>query len=115
MQIGDYEIVHQTCDKPCDGKNLFTQTFSNNMREREEPKVKRSKLNHTEISYLPDYEKFGLEGLDDSHFRLIHKRVIDVAGCNPNIKVFFNDEEIKINVVTKCCTAINCAQLDGAS
>jgi DNA topoisomerase-2 len=80
----------------CDGKNLFTQTFTNNMRERGEPKVKRNKINHTEISYLPDYEKFGLEGLDESHFRLIHKRIIDVAGCNPNIKVFFNGEEVKI-------------------
>jgi DNA topoisomerase-2 len=80
----------------CDGKNLFTQTFTNNMRERGEPKVKRSKVNHTEISYLPDYEKFGLEGLDESHYRLIQKRVIDVAGCNPNIRVFFNEEEIKI-------------------
>ena len=66
------------------------------MRERGEPKVKRNKVNHTEISYLPDYEKFGLEGLDESHSRLIHKRVVDVAGCNPNIKVFFNNEEIKI-------------------
>jgi len=80
----------------CDGKSLFTQTFTNNMRERGEPKVKRNKINHTEISYLPDYEKFGLEGLDESHFRLIHKRIIDVAGCNPNIKVFFNGEEVKI-------------------
>jgi DNA topoisomerase-2 len=80
----------------CDGKNLFTQTFTHNMRERGEPKVKRSKVNHTEISYLPDYEKFGLEGLDESHYRLIQKRVVDVAGCNPNIRVFFNEEEIKI-------------------
>lgn len=80
----------------CDGKNHFTQTFTNNMRERGEPKVKRNKSNHTEISYLPDYDKFGLDGLDQSHYRLIHKRVIDVAGCNPNIKVFFNGEEIKI-------------------
>jgi DNA topoisomerase-2 len=80
----------------CDGKNLFTQTFTSNMRERGEPKVKRNKINHTEISYLPDYEKFGLEGLDESHCRLIQKRVVDVAGCNPNIKVFFNGEEVKI-------------------
>lgn len=80
----------------CDGKNLFTQTFTNNMREIGEPKIKRNKINHTEISYLPDYEKFGLDGLDESHYLLIHKRVIDVAGCNPNIRVFFNGEEIKI-------------------
>jgi DNA topoisomerase-2 len=80
----------------CDGKNHFTQTFTNNMRERGDPKVKRSKINHTEISYLPDYGRFGLEGLDESHFSLIQKRVVDVAGCNPNIKVYFNDELIKI-------------------
>lgn len=80
----------------CDGKKLFTQTFTNNMRERGEPKIKRSKVNYTEISYLPDYEKFGLEGLDDAHYKLIQKRVIDIAGCNPNIKVFFNGEELKI-------------------
>lgn len=80
----------------CDGKNHFTQTFINNMRERGEPKVKKNKSNHTEISYLPDYDKFGLDGLDESHYRLIHKRVIDVAGCNPGIRVFFNGEEIQI-------------------
>ena len=79
----------------CDGKNHFTQVFSNNMRDRKEPKIKKSKINHTEISYLPDYQKFGLDGLDESHLKLIHKRVIDIAGCNPTIKVFFNGEEIK--------------------
>jgi len=79
----------------CDGKNHFHQVFSNNMRDRKDPKIKKSKVNHTEISYLPDYEKFGLDGLDDSHLRLIQKRVIDIAGCNPNIKVIFNGEEIK--------------------
>lgn len=80
----------------CDGKNLFTQTFKNNMRERSEPKISKSSKNFTEISYLPDYEKFGLEGLDESHFKLIKKRVVDIAGCNPDIKVYFNDVEIKI-------------------
>jgi DNA topoisomerase-2 len=80
----------------CDGKNLFTQTFTNNMRERSEPKISKSSKNFTEISYLPDYEKFGLEGLDESHFKLIKKRVVDIAGCNPDIKVYFNDVEIKI-------------------
>jgi DNA topoisomerase-2 len=80
----------------CDGKNIFTQTFSNNMREKSEPKIKKNKINHTEISYLPDYEKFGLSGMNEDHFLLIKKKVIDIAGCNPDIKVFFNDEEIKI-------------------
>lgn len=80
----------------CDGKNSFYQIYYNNMSSRTDPKIKKSKLNHTEISYLPDYERFGLTGLDESHFKLIEKRVFDIAGCNPTIKVFFNDEEIKI-------------------
>lgn len=86
------EFIIQTCD----GKNLFTQTFSNNMRDRSEPKVKKSTKNFTEIKYKPDFEKFGLENIDDSHFKMIHKRVIDIAGCNPDIKVYFNDELINI-------------------
>jgi DNA topoisomerase-2 len=80
----------------CDGKNQFTQTFSDNMTKKSEPKIKKSKINHTLISYLPDYARFGLTGIDESHFELIKKRVVDISGCNPNIKIFFNDEEIKI-------------------
>lgn len=80
----------------CDGKKSFLQTFSNNMRERDEPTIKKSKTNHTQIIYLPDYEKFGMTELDESHFKLIQKRVIDIAGCNPNLQVFFNGEIIDI-------------------
>ena len=80
----------------CDGKSHFYQVFSNNMRDRKDPKIKRNKVNHTEISYLPDYEKFGMDGIDDTHFRLLNKRVIDIAGCNPNIRVYFNGVEVKI-------------------
>lgn len=79
----------------CDGKNQFRQIFTNNMRDQDEAKIKKSRINYTEISYLPDYEKFGMEKLDDSHFKMIMKRTMDVAGCNPKIKVYFNQNEIK--------------------
>jgi DNA topoisomerase-2 len=81
----------------CDAKNSFYQVFSNNMRERTEPIIKKSKKNHTEISYIPDYEKFKMEGLDEVHFNLLKKRTIDIAACNPNIKIYFNEELIKSN------------------
>lgn len=80
----------------CDGKKSFLQTFSNNMRERTEPVIKKSKINHTQITYLPDYEKFGMTNLDESHLKLIQKRLIDIAGCNPIVKFYFNGEEIKL-------------------
>ena len=81
----------------CDGKNSFLQIFRNNMRDREEPITKRSKSNHTEISYLPDYERFSIEGIDEDHFKMIQKRTMDIAGCNPHIKIKFNGEPIKLD------------------
>ena len=80
----------------CDGKNSFTQEFSNNMRDRSNPKVTKSTNGYTEISYIPDYEKFGLNGLDDTHFSLIQKRVYDIAGSNPGIKIYFNGKLVNI-------------------
>jgi DNA topoisomerase-2 len=62
------------------------------MRERTEPTIEKSKKNHTEITYLPDYEKFKMEGLDETHFNLIKKRTVDIAACNPGIKIYFNNE-----------------------
>jgi len=79
----------------CDGKNKFVQVFSDNMSKRTKPKVSPSSKNHTEISYVPDYERFGMEKLDEDHTKMIKKRVYDIAGCNPNLKVFFNDVQIK--------------------
>lgn len=75
----------------CDGKNQFLQIFSNNMRDRTQPKIKKSKANHTEISYLPDFEKFGLTEIDESNFKMIERRVYDLAACNQHLKIYFND------------------------
>ncbi len=78
----------------CDGKNQFNQTFSNNMRKRTAPKTKKSTKNHTEIKYLVDFEKFGLTGIDEEHFRMIEKRVYDLAACNTSLKIYFNGKLI---------------------
>jgi DNA topoisomerase-2 len=78
----------------CDGKKHFTQTFSDNMRNRTQPIIKKSKENHTEITYKPDLSQFGIEEIDEDHFKMMEKRVYDLAGCNPNIKFYFNDKLI---------------------
>ena len=80
----------------CDGVNHFTQTFSNNMRKRTAAKVKKSTKGFTEINYLVDFEKFALTGIDDDHFKMIEKRVYDIAACNTNLKVYFNGKLINI-------------------
>jgi DNA topoisomerase-2 len=80
----------------CDGSNHFTQTFSNNMRKRTTPKTKKSTKGFTEINYLVDFEKFALTGINDDHFKMIEKRVYDIAACNTNLKVYFNGKLINI-------------------
>ena len=81
----------------CDGKNHFYQVFSNNMRDRTQPVIKKSKTNHTEITYIPDLEKFGLVNIDEDHLKMIEKRIYDIAACNPSLKIYFNGNLININ------------------
>jgi len=78
----------------CDGKNHYTQTFSNNMRKRTTAKIKKSTKGFTEVNYLVDFDKFELTGIDDDHFKMLEKRVYDIAGCNTNLKVYFNGKLI---------------------
>jgi DNA topoisomerase-2 len=80
----------------CDGKNHYFQIFSDNMGKKTEPQIKKSKVNHTSIKFIPDYEKFGLNCLNSEMFDVIKKRVYDIAGCNPTIKIYFNDELINV-------------------
>jgi DNA topoisomerase-2 len=75
----------------CDGKNHFLQIFTNNMRERTEPVIKKSKQNHTKITFQTDFSRFGLSGIDDDHMLMLEKRVYDLASCNTNVRIFFND------------------------
>ena len=81
----------------CDGKNKFTQLFKNNMRERDQPIIKNSKNKHTHISYKPDLSQFGIESIDNDHFKMLEKRVYDLAGTNPSIKFTFNGNPINFN------------------
>lgn len=79
----------------------YKQTFSNNMYTKEKPVI--TKLNKRTgsslcIRFIPDYERFGLTGLTDDTIALFKKRVYDVAaGTNKDIKVYLNDELIKID------------------
>ncbi len=81
----------------CDGKNKFFQVFSNNMRDRVIAKITASTKKHTEIIFTPDFEKFGLTCIDETHSKLIEKRIYDIAACNPSLKIYFNNKLINLN------------------
>ena len=78
--------------KTCDGKKVFEQVFNDNMHKKGKVKISEGKKGFTEISYLPDLERFGITSIDQTHYALMKKRVIDSAACNPKLSVSFNGE-----------------------
>lgn len=85
-----------TCVDP-ENKKKFIQTFSNNMSSKSTPKVTScaQKTGFTEISFLPDFERFGFDGWTDDFKALIHKYAIDCAMIT-GLNVSFNGEKINV-------------------
>jgi DNA topoisomerase-2 len=79
-------------------KKFYQQKWSNNMIVKSKPTIKAStKAPYTKITFTPDYTRFGLKGLSDDMYTLIHKRVIDATAVTPvSVTIFFND--VKINI-----------------
>lgn len=84
-------------------KKIYKQCFTNNMKDRTEPIIEKySRYPYTKITFLPDYEKFGMKKLTNDMKELFTKRVYDVCALtDPNVKVFYNDEKIDIKSFEK--------------
>lgn len=80
---------------------LYKQHFSNNMFKIHKPKVvkvDKKEKPYTKITFIPDFEKFGVEGLSDDMVALFKKRVYDIAACTKkSFKVELNGKPIKIS------------------
>lgn len=46
------------------------------------------------VTFYPDFQKFKMERMDDDIYALFLKRVYDMAGLMPKVKVILNDKEI---------------------
>lgn len=93
------EFIVETADKETAKK--YKQTFKNNMSIKEKPKITENKKGEefTKITFRPDLVKFNLpseNGLAGDMEALLSKRVYDMAGTLKNVKVWLNDERIKI-------------------
>lgn len=83
---------------------IFSQIFRNNMKDREEPVLTKtkSKKAYTKISFTPDYAKFGLDGIDDDTLALFKKRVYDIAAWTDTaVSVSLNGSKIKVQTFEK--------------
>lgn len=79
-------------------QRIFVQNYRNNMLEKDKPSIRSTpKLPYTKITFLPDYERFGMKGITDDIFELFRRRTIDAAACtNKGVTVTFNDEKLPI-------------------
>jgi DNA topoisomerase-2 len=79
-------------------KKIYTQTFRDNLTIKEAPVIKScQKKPYTKITFLPDYEKFGLKEMTDDIYDLFKRRVYDVSACtDANVNVYINDIKIPV-------------------
>jgi DNA topoisomerase-2 len=85
----------------CDRKNKFSQTFTKNMHKRSKPSIASAKRGFTQITYIPDLERFGMTKIDEISLKLIYKRCIDAVACNTKLTLHFTVVQNKIKIKDK--------------
>ena len=95
VAIYSKKFVIETVDS--DEKQRFIQEFTDNMENRTKPKItNNSGKSFTKITFIPDYSRFEMSGLEDDTILLIRKRVLDCIACtNNNVQIYLNDERLK--------------------
>lgn len=90
-----------------DGRSgqTYTQTWTENMAVAEKPKItaSKSKKEYTKVTFIPDYERFGMpDGLDTDTIALLKKRVFDIAGVtDKSVKVSLNGKLLPVHTFEK--------------
>ncbi len=79
-------------------KKKYTQRFENNLETIDEPIVETSSVKpYTKVSWLPDYERFGIEKLTTTMFNLFKKRTYDIAAVtDKQVVVKFNGNTLPV-------------------
>jgi DNA topoisomerase-2 len=77
--------------------NSYVQTWKDNMSVQSPAKITESeqKSGFTEVSWIPDFEKFGLEGYTEDILSVLYKHIIDTAMIT-GISVYLNDEKVPV-------------------
>lgn len=83
-------------------KKKFHQEWTDNMEKAGKAKVtdvtSKSAKPYIKVIFYPDFKRFGIENLNNDHYELFHRRVIDITGISGNrLKVYFNNNLIKSN------------------
>lgn len=77
-------------------KKRYKQTWTNNMTKMGKAKITDAKgEDFTKVTFKPDYEKFGMDGMDDDFEALVKRRVYDLAGT-AKVAVKLNGSRIPV-------------------
>jgi len=82
-----------------DGENkcVYTQEWSDNMKNCHTPKIKKyaGATSSVCVTFVPDWKRFGMSGMDESIYKIFEKRVYDANICtSQNCKVKFQGEPL---------------------
>ncbi|KAG7450762.1 type II DNA topoisomerase [Guyanagaster necrorhizus] len=94
--IYSHEFTVETADK--NSQQKYKQTWTQNMSVCGKAKITKNAKGEewTKVSFKPDLARFGMDSIDEDTAALLRKRVYDMAGTVKDIKVFLNDERVKI-------------------
>ncbi|KAI1737275.1 DNA topoisomerase [Xylaria scruposa] len=90
------------CQDSSNGKR-YKQTWRDNMSKMEKAKISSSKsADFVRVTFKPDWVKFGMDGIDDDLESLLYRRVYDMAGTVRGVKVYLNDNHLKLDFSKYC-------------
>jgi DNA topoisomerase-2 len=86
-----------------DSKHRFTMTWKDNMSKNSDAKIDNTSQHYTRITYKPDLKRFGMSCIDNDSFKIMEKRVYEIAGCNVNLTIYFNGKRIVMKSFKDYC------------
>lgn len=114
--IYSHEFIVETADKNTSQK--YSQKWTNNMTACHPPKITKNTRGeeYTRVTFKPDLARFNMENIDEDTASLLRKRVYDMAGTVKDVKVFLNDERLKVkNFKQYVEMYVSSAQVDAAN
>ncbi|KAH9963556.1 DNA topoisomerase [Russula dissimulans] len=90
------EFTVDTADRGTSQK--YKQTWTDNMGKCGKAKITKNSRGeeYTRVTFTPDLKRFGMSSIDPDTVSLLKKRVYDMAGTVKDVKVYLNDERLKI-------------------
>ena len=90
------EFTLETADSKT--KLRYKQKWTNNMSRVGKASITPNKGDDfTKVTFIPDFTKFKMDGVDDDFEALVKRRVYDLAGTSRGVKVWLNGERVKVS------------------